>query len=73
MTFDACSACDGKIYEYHDDKWTEKICWRCGYYESDTPAFKVYPHLFYDIVRKNEQYYLKKYAYYDKRIANNSQ
>jgi hypothetical protein len=69
MSLTACPACNHKIYEYRDGKWTEWICWRCGHYESDTPAFKAYPHLFQDIVRKNRGYFLEKYAYYGRGIV----
>ena len=58
-----CPVCRCKIYECCDGKWTEWICWRCGHYESDTPAFKAYPDLFHDIVRKNRDYFLVKYTY----------
>jgi len=50
----------------------EWICWRCGYYESNTPAFKEAPELFRDIVRKNANYYLVKYAYYCRGIVKRS-
>ncbi|GEM_PF-2332535 len=63
MVFE-CPACSSKVYEYCDGRWKEWICWRCGHYESDTPAFKAYPHLFRDIVRKNATYFLEKYARY---------
>lgn len=65
----ACPACNHKIYEYHDGKWTEWICWKCGHYHSDTPAFRACPHLFQDIVRKNGNYYLVKYARYGRSVA----
>lgn len=71
MSLTACPACNYKIYEYRDGKWTEWICWRCGHYDSDTPAFKAYPHLFHDIVRKNSNYFLEKYTYYGKGIVRN--
>lgn len=71
MSLTACPACNQKIYEYRDGKWTERICWRCGHYESDTPAFKAYPHLFHDIVRRNRDYFLEKYAYYGRGIVRN--
>ncbi|HEX7031601.1 MAG TPA: hypothetical protein VF172_01240 [Nitrososphaera sp.] len=63
-----CPACGGKVYEYRDGRWKEWICWRCGHYESDTPAFKEYPHLFRDIVRKNANYFLEKYVRYGRGL-----
>ncbi|HJS83318.1 MAG TPA: hypothetical protein VJ742_10840 [Nitrososphaera sp.] len=38
-------------------------------YDSDTPAFKHSPQLYYDIVRKNGNYFMSKYAYYARRSA----
>ena len=66
-----CPACSRKAYEYRDGRWTEWICWRCGHYESDTPAFMAYPQLFRDIVRKNKDYFLEKYAYYGRSTVRN--
>jgi hypothetical protein len=62
-----CPRCQGNSYRYLDGMWTEWICWKCGSYESDTPAFKQSPELFYDIVRKNEKFFMSKYAYYARR------
>ncbi len=67
MSDSVCPCCESGIYNYNDGKWTERICWGCGYYDSDIPAFKESPHLFYDIVRKNANYYLVKYAHYGKK------
>lgn len=69
MSLPKCPACNGNVYEYRDGDWTEWICWKCGHYDSDTPAFRACPHLFHDIVRKNGNYYLTKYAYYQRGIA----
>ena len=52
------------MYEYLDGRWTEWICWRCGHYSSNTPAFVAQPHLYRDIVRKNGSFFMKKYARY---------
>ncbi|TLY08673.1 MAG: hypothetical protein E6K88_06290 [Thaumarchaeota archaeon] len=64
MSLTECPACSHKIYEYRDGRWTEWICWTCGHYEPDTPAFKAYPYLLHDVVRKNSNYFLEKYARY---------
>jgi hypothetical protein len=71
MSLSACPACNNRIYAYRDGRWTEWICWRCGHYESDTPAFRAYPHLFRDVVRRNRDYFLEKYAYYSRGIVRN--
>jgi hypothetical protein len=60
----ACPACSRRLYEYRDGRWTEQICWACGHYWSDTPAFNAQPELFRDVVRKNGAFFMKKYAYY---------
>ncbi|MEO9294540.1 MAG: hypothetical protein ABI347_02955 [Nitrososphaera sp.] len=64
-----CPACSHRLYEYKDGKWTEWICWRCGHYNSDTPAFQAQPHLFRDIVRKNGHYFMAKYSRYTVRLV----
>ncbi|MEM2139711.1 hypothetical protein [Nitrososphaera sp.] len=62
--FAACPACGKRLYEYRDGRWTEQICWHCGHYSSNTPAFSAQPELFRDVVRKNGAFFMKKYAYY---------
>lgn len=62
--FAACPACNRRLYEYRDGQWLEQICWQCGHYSSNTPAFRAEPELFRDVVRKNGPYFMKKYAYY---------
>ncbi len=41
-------------------EFTEKICLHCGYYESDSPAYKQHPDLFENLVRENPIHFLKK-------------
>lgn len=69
MSNRTCRCCDGRQYCYLDGRWREWICWKCGNYESDNPAYSESPELFYDIVRKNGRYYLTKYAYYARSPA----
>jgi hypothetical protein len=38
------------------------ICWRCGHYESNTPAFKSAPYLFKDLVRDDPEHFMRKYC-----------
>ena len=64
LSQDKCARCQGKFYSYRDGRWTEWICWKCGNYEADTPAFMQSPLLFHDVVRKNAKYFMSKYAYY---------
>ena len=46
---------------YYIDGWIEQICWNCGYYKSNSPAYREYPEMFKDIVRKNPSYFMKKF------------
>ncbi|WP_148700370.1 hypothetical protein [Candidatus Nitrososphaera evergladensis] len=70
--FAACPTCGNSVYEYRDGRWTEWICWRCGHYQADTPAFTAQPDLYRDIVRKNGRYFMQKYAQYAARDARSS-
>ena len=47
--------------DYRVEGWTEKICWYCGHYESDSPIYRKYPKLFENMVRENPTYFLKKF------------
>lgn len=60
----ACPECNNRLYEYKDGVWLEWICWICGHYESNTPAFKACPYLFKDLLRNNPIRFLEKYAHY---------
>lgn len=46
--------------EYHSKQWTERICWSCGYYESDSPAYRAYPELFRNMVKENPKIFMKE-------------
>jgi DNA-directed RNA polymerase subunit M/transcription elongation factor TFIIS len=52
----ACLLCNYTSGDYHI-----LVCWNCGYYESDSPAFFAYPELFRDIIRKNPQQFMRKF------------
>lgn len=62
-----CECCRRSQYCYRDGRWTEWICWNCGKYDSNTPAFMEAPYLFENIVRQNGRYFMTKYAYYHRR------
>lgn len=57
-----CEECNHTLFCYKDDKWLNWICWNCGHYESNTPAFKYAPYLFKDLVRDNPEHFMKKYC-----------
>ena len=67
--FATCPACSRRLYEYRDGRWMEQICWHCGHYSSNTPAFSAEPELFRDVVRRNGAYFMKKYAYYTRCLT----
>jgi hypothetical protein len=70
LTHRTCRECNWKQYCYRDGNWNEWVCWRCGRYDSNTPAFTESPELFSDIVRKNGRYFMTKYAYYARLNSN---
>jgi len=39
----------------------ERICWNCGYYESNSPAYKLRPELFRNVVRDDPIHFMKKF------------
>ena len=46
---------------YSVEGWIEQICWNCGHYQSDSPAYKENPSMFKNIVRDNPQYFMRKF------------
>ncbi len=56
-----CPECDSPLCSYQSRGFTETICWNCGYYDSNSPAFKKNPELFKNMIRDNPIYYLKIY------------
>lgn len=63
-----CSECGNKLYPYKDERWTVSICWICGYYESNSPAYKSNPQLFSNMVRENPIYFLNKFCKSDEKL-----
>jgi DNA-directed RNA polymerase subunit M/transcription elongation factor TFIIS len=59
-----CPECKNKLYEYTDQEsgFIQSICWKCGHYEDNSPAFRLLPESFKDIVRDNPVYFMKKYS-----------
>lgn len=52
-TIGLCPECGSLLCEYEEEHIKERICWNCGYYESDSQAFKECAYLFKNMVRKN--------------------
>lgn len=47
--------------EYPVKDWLEYICWNCGYYQSDSPAYKLHPELFENIVIENPLQFIQRF------------
>lgn len=56
-----CPDCHSIMNEYKSKGWLEWICWDCGHYSSNSPTFKLSPSLFENMVRKNPDYFIKKF------------
>ena len=50
-----CTNCSKLLQDYFDASsgFTEYICWKCGYYESNSPAYRSNPNGFKNMVREN--------------------
>ena len=61
-----CPKCDIKLFEYLDETsgFMQYICWKCGYYEDNSPAYRMKPELFVNIVRNNPLHFMRKYGTY---------
>lgn len=57
-----CPICSSPMNEYIDNEggW-QRICWSCGHYESDSPAYLSHPEMFENMARDNPQYFLQKF------------
>jgi hypothetical protein len=56
-----CPECTCPLCNYTSGEYHVSICWNCGYYESDSPAYNTSPDLFKDMVRKNPSEFIKKF------------
>lgn len=62
-----CPECKNvKLLQYFekDSGFVIDICWNCGYYSSDCPAYKTNPEHFKNIVRNDPIYFMRKYGTY---------
>ncbi len=50
-----CSKCNILLQDYFDmtGGFTEYVCWRCGHYESNSPAYLLNPDGFKNMIRDN--------------------
>ena len=59
-----CPECGGRLYERIDPPsgFTDLLCWACGHYESNSPAFKNHPEMFTNLLRENLNLFYKSPA-----------
>lgn len=50
-----CPDCNILLQDYFDYSscFTEYICWKCGHYESNSPAYLSNPDIFENMIREN--------------------
>ena len=53
-----CPECSFSMGSYRNGDYIVQICWNCGHYESDSPAYHLNPSLFKNMVRDNPQQYM---------------
>jgi hypothetical protein len=58
-----CPECDAPLIGYKVGEFTEEICWNCGYYASDSPAFQQNPSMFKNLVRDNPKEFMTKFLF----------
>lgn len=55
-----CPECRNPLYLFSQGEWSEWICWKCGHYESNSPAYRSNPALFVNLVRDNPMRFFKR-------------
>lgn len=68
MILQKCNECGYNLHLYKDESFVVRICWLCGYYESNSPAFKLNPSLYVDMVRENPSYFMNKFCKSDENL-----
>ena len=56
--------CSGLLHDYLDKEtgFIQSICWKCGYYEDNSPAFRLLPESFKSLFRDNPIHFMRKFA-----------
>ena len=58
-----CPICQKSLLDYIDNSgYIQSVCWNCGHYESDSPAYKTNPEVFENMIRENPKYFLEKFS-----------
>ena len=57
-----CPDCNSKLLDYFDKKsgFTEYLCWKCGLYASNSPAYRFSSEMFVNMVRENPSHFMRK-------------
>lgn len=60
-----CPECKNKLYECVDQEsgFIQSICWACGHYQDNSPAYSLDPDSFKNLVRNNPIHFMKKFAH----------
>lgn len=56
-----CPECQCVLNQYVDNGFIITICWSCGHYDSSSPAYKVHPEFYKNIVRENPQAFMRRF------------
>lgn len=56
-----CPYCNSPLCNYKSGDYTDSICWACGYYESDSPAYRLNTTLFKNLVRDNPTRFMQNF------------
>jgi len=56
-----CPICQCPMCEYVSENWQVRICWACGHYESDSPAYREHPKLFENLVRDDPLHFIAEF------------
>ena len=67
-----CPDCQSVLIDYYSANYYESICWNCGYYKSNSPAFLHNPELFKNMIRDDPQYFIQKYLNHDITLSDDS-
>jgi len=58
IPMDYCPECQSALCTYSSNSYVERICWTCGYYDSNSPAFRKHPNLFKNMIHDDTDYYM---------------
>jgi hypothetical protein len=56
-----CPDCHCPLSKYLSGDYEVLVCWNCGYYESNSPAYKAHPELFKNLVRNDPTRFMRQF------------